>query len=154
MSFALCKLQKYNARMLSKTLFRYLHRIALFAIIIASVAPSISHALATQNNTNSFTQEICTSTGEIVVIQVVTTKGQQLATEFVVSKTSPKTISMHLEHCPFCGSALVMASLPATNALIITLLEKAAQQLAQHSAPIIVTQFHVSPQSQAPPHTL
>ena len=75
----------------------------LFAIFFASVAPSISHALAAQNNTNRFAQEVCTSTGEKVVIQVITTKGKQLATEFVVSKSSPKTMPMHLEHCPFCG---------------------------------------------------
>lgn len=154
MSFALCERQKYNALMLSSRLFRYVHRIALFAIVFASVAPSISHALAAQNNTNSFAQEVCTSTGEKVVIQVVTTKGKQLATEFVVSKTSPKTMSMHLEHCPFCSSTATAASLPATNALIIALLEQTAQQLAQYSAPIVVTQFHVSPPAQAPPHTL
>lgn len=140
--------------MLSKKLFRFMHRIALFAIVFASIAPSISHALAAKNNVNSFTQQVCTSTGEKVVIQVVTTKGKQLVTEFIVTKSSPKTMPMHLEHCPFCGSAATAASLPATNTLIIAILEQAAQQLAQYSAPIVLTQPHVSPPSQAPPNTL
>ncbi len=140
--------------MLSKRLFRFVHSIALLAIVFASVAPSISHALAAQNNTNSFAQEVCTSTGEKVVIQVVTTKGKQLATEFVVTKTAPKTMSMHLEHCPFCGSAATAAGLPATNALIIAKLAATAQQLAEYSSPIVVSYSYVSPPSQAPPSTL
>ncbi len=140
--------------MLSKKLFRFIHSVALFAIVFASIAPSISHALAAQNNVNSFAQEVCTSTGEKVIIQVVTTKGQQLATEFVVSKSSPKTMPMHLEHCPFCASAAVAATLSASHSLIIALLEETAQQLAQYSAPKFVTQYYVSPPSQAPPNTL
>ena len=137
--------------MLSKRLFRFIHRIALFAIFFASVAPSISHALAAQNNTNSFKQEICTSTGEKVVIQVLTTKGKQLSTEFVVSKSSPKTMAMHLEHCPFCSSAAIAASLPATNTLIIAVLTATAQKIAQYAAPTVATRPYVSPPSQAPP---
>ncbi|PPC88474.1 MAG: hypothetical protein CTY37_00990 [Methylotenera sp.] len=140
--------------MLSKKLFRFIHSVALFAIIFASIAPSVSHARAAKNNVNSFAQEVCTSTGEKVVIQVVTTKGKQLATEFIVTKSSPKTMPMHLEHCPFCGSAATTASLPATNTLIIAILEQAAQQLAQYSAPAVLNQPYVSPPSQAPPNTL
>ena len=140
--------------MLSKRLFRFVHFIALLAIFFASVAPSISHALAAQNNSNSFAQEVCTSTGEKVVIQVITTKGKQLATEFTVTKVAPKSMSMHLEHCPFCGNAATAASLPASNALIIAKLEATAQQLAEYSRPIVVSHSYVSPPSQAPPSTL
>ena len=154
MWFALWWLQKYNARMLSQKLFHFFHRIALFAIVFASFAPSITHALAAQTNSNSFMQEVCTSAGDKVVIQVITTKGKQLATEFVVTKTSPKTMTMHLEHCPFCGSAATAASLPATNALIIAQLETIAQQLAEYSRPIVVSHPYVSPPAQAPPRTL
>ena len=140
--------------MLLKKLFRFVHSVALFAIIFASIAPSVSHALAAKNNVNSFAQEVCTSTGEKIVIQVVTTKGKQLATEFIVTKSSPKTMPMHLEHCPFCCSAATTASLPASNTLMIAILEQAAQQLAQYSAPAVLNQPYVSPLSQAPPNTL
>jgi hypothetical protein len=140
--------------MLSQKLFRFIHRIALFAIIFASVAPSISHALAAKNNVNSFAQEVCTSTGEKVVIQVVTTKGKQLATEFVVTKSSPKTMSMHLEHCPFCANSANTETLSASPVFIIAQLEAIAQKIAQISAPIVVSLHHVSPPSQAPPSNL
>lgn len=140
--------------MLSKKLFRFIHHIALFAIFFASVAPSISHALAAKNNINSFAQEVCTSNGKKVVIQVLTTKGQQLETEFVVSKASPKTMTMHLEHCPFCSNNIASTSLPASNSLIIAILAATAQQVAQYTAPIVVSRPYVSPPSQAPPSTL
>ncbi len=140
--------------MLSKRPFRFTHCIALFAIIFASLAPSISHALAAQNNTNSFAQAVCTSKGEKVVIQVVTTKGKQLATEFVMSKSSSKTMPMHLEHCPFCSSAATIANLPATNVLIIALLEVTAQQLAQYTTPAVISPQHKAPPAQAPPNAL
>lgn len=140
--------------MLSKRLYRFIHHIALFAIVFASIAPSISHALAAQNNGNSFTQEVCTSTGEKVVIQVLTTKGKQLATEFVVSKSSPKTIAIHLEHCPFCSNGVASVSLPASNTLIIAVLTATAHQIAQYATPAVVSRPYVSPPSQAPPQTL
>ncbi len=140
--------------MLSKKLMRFIHQIALFAIVFASIAPSISHALAAHSNVNSFAQAVCTSNGEKIVIQVITTKGKQLVTEFVVSKVSPKTMSMHLEHCPFCGSATTATSLPATNTLMIALLEATAQKLAQYATPVFESFSYVSPPSQAPPSAL
>ena len=97
---------------------------------------------------------MCTSTGAKVVIQVVTTKGKQLSTEFEVSKSAPKTMSMHLEHCPFCANAATAASLPTSNVLIIALLEVSAQQLALYATPIVVSRPYASPPSQAPPHKL
>lgn len=140
--------------MLSKKLFSFIHHIALFAIVFASIAPSISHALATQNNTNRFVQEICSSTGEKLVIQVLTSKGKQLATEFVVNKASPKTMNMHLEHCPFCSSGVATISLPNSSMLIIAILEATAQKIAQYSAPVVVSRPHNLPPSQAPPNSL
>ena len=140
--------------MLSKRLFHFIHHIALFAIVFASVAPSVSHALDAQNNSNSFLQEVCTSNGEKVVIQVLTTKGKQLATEFAVNKALPKTMALHLEHCPFCSNSLAGASLPATNVLMIAILTATAQQTAHYATPIVVSRPYVSPLSQAPPDKL
>ncbi len=74
----------------SKKTFRFIHKIALFAIIFASFVPSISHALAPANNT-SFAQEVCTTNGSKITIQVLTTKGKQLATELPVQLTEFKT---------------------------------------------------------------
>jgi hypothetical protein len=116
--------------MLPKKLFRFLHSIALFAILFASVAPSISHALAAQNNTNSFAQEICTTSGEKVVIQVLTTKGHQIVTELTTKATgkAPIEIGHHLQHCPFCANFSTDAVIEAPHAPIVALLAAQAQQ--------------------------
>ena len=142
----------YNARMLSKKLFSLMHKVALFAIVFASLAPSISHAIAAQNGTNSFTQEICSSSGKKISIQVQTTKGQQLSVDFAVKQSAePKNIAMHLEHCPFCGGHFSAAALPASNSVIIAQLALRAQKVAEYTAPAFASHTYVSPPAQAPP---
>ena len=142
----------YNARMLSKKLFSLMHKIALFAIVFASLAPSISHAIAAQNGTNSFTQEICSSNGKKISIQVQTTKGQQLSVDFAVKQSAePKSIAMHLEHCPFCGGHFSATALPASNLVIIAQLALTAQKVAEYAVPVFTIHTYVSPPAQAPP---
>ncbi len=138
--------------MLSKKLFMLMHKIALFAIVFASLAPSISHAVAAQNDTNSFTQEVCSASGKTISIKVVTTKGQQLSVDFAL-KQSPKqqNIAMHLEHCPFCGGHFSAATLPASNAIIIAQLAVTAQKTAEYASPVFTNHNYVSPPAQAPP---
>ena len=93
-------------------------KIAIFLVLFASFAPSISHALAAQSN-GSFLQEICSSNGiKKIVIQTITTKGQQLSTVFETknSQQTPVSSALHLEHCPFCGaSALNVAIAPSAS---------------------------------------
>lgn len=137
--------------MLPQKIFKLFNKIALCAIVFASLAPSISHALAATNGT-SFAQEICTSNGQKISIQVITTQGQQLTTEFAISKSeAPKNITMHLEHCPFCSS-VAAAALPSQQLEIIALLEITAQKAARYAAPILASRHYKSPPSQAPPH--
>ena len=141
----------YNARVLSKKLFSLMHTIALFAIVFASLAPSISPAIAAQNGNNSFIQEICSSSGKTVSIQVQTTKGQQLSMDFSLKPSpEPKNIAMHLEHCPFCGGHFAVA-LPAGNAVIIAQLALTAQKAAEYAVPVFASHPYVSPPAQAPP---
>ncbi len=140
--------------MLSKKLFLFIHKIALFAIVFASLAPSISHALAAQQGTNSFTQEVCSTNGKKITIQVTTTKGQQFAAELSTKNTtenSPKSINHHLEHCPFCANPSTDAGLEAPHAPIIAILEAEAQHIAVVSQ-VVLTRFSVlPPPAQAPP---
>ncbi len=137
--------------MFSQKLFRFAHKIALFAIVFASLAPSISHALAAKNST-SFAQEICTTSGQKISIQVVTSQGQQLTTEFSVGNEVPvQNVSMHLEHCPFCSAGGAAALLPSKTLEIIALLEISAQKIAKYAVPIAFTNTYQSPPSHAPP---
>jgi Protein of unknown function (DUF2946) len=138
--------------MLSKKLFRLMHKIALFAIIFASFAPNISHAFAAQTGTNNFVQDICTSNGKKVSIQVQTTKGQQFSVEFAVKQSpQPKSMAMHLEHCPFCASPAFAADLPNNQLSIIRLLEVTAQKSAQYAVPFYVNYTYKTPPAHAPP---
>ena len=146
----------YNARMLSKKLFKLMHKIALFAIVFASLAPSISHAIAAQNGNNSFTQEVCSASGKTISIQVQTTKGQQLSVDFALKQspqqsTQPKNIAMHLEHCPFCAGHFAVATLPASNTVIIAQLVLTAQKAAEYAVPVFASHTYVLPPAHAPP---
>lgn len=142
--------------MLSKKLFRWVHRVALFAIIFASLAPTISHALQA-NSGAAFAQEVCTTDGKKITIQVVTTKGQQLATELSQQSSSdkmPTSIQHHLQHCPFCAnpSTDVVLEVPHTP-IIVFLTAQAEKQVAL--SPAFLTSFStLPPPAQAPPASL
>ena len=138
--------------MLPQKIFNLINTIALCAIVFASLAPGISHALAATNGT-SFAQEICTSNGQKISIQVITSQGQQLTTEFAINKSeAPKNITMHLEHCPFCASHAVAAGLNNSNLEITAILEMTVQKAAKYAAPVVASCHYKSPPSQAPPH--
>jgi Protein of unknown function (DUF2946) len=139
--------------MFSKKLFRLAHKIALFAIVFASLAPSISHALQA-NNGARFVQEICTTSGEKITIQVVTTKGQQLATEFSQPSSNdkiPTGIQHHLQHCPFCANPSTDAALEAPHTPIIAILTAQAQQISVITKTVLPRFSALPPPAQAPP---
>jgi hypothetical protein len=138
--------------MLSKKLFRWLHHIALFAIVFASLAPSISHALAAKSG-SGFSQEICNSAGQKITIQVMTTKGQQMVTELTTKATgkAPIEIGHHLQHCPFCVNPNTDAVIEAPHAPIVALLIAQAQQISVTNT-LVLPRFSVlPPPAQAPP---
>lgn len=140
--------------MFSQKLFRLAHKIALFAILFASLAPSISHALAAQQGRVGFLQEICVSKGKKLTIQIATSKGQPIATEFAIktpANSPPANINHHLEHCPFCSAGAIAALIPANHLTIIALLEVSAQKAAEYATPIAFTNTYQSPPSHAPP---
>lgn len=131
-----------------------MHKIALLAIIFAALAPSISHALASQQGTNSFTQEVCSTNGKKITIKVVTTKGQQLTAEFTTKKsdeTSSKSIHHHLQHCPFCANPSTDAAMDAPHAPIIAYLAAQAHHIAAVSQVVLPSFSALPPPSQAPP---
>jgi len=121
-------------------------------MVFASFAPSISQALVTFTGDQSFSQKICTTSGNTIVIQVKTTLGKQLATELPIKSLPKQTAENHFEHCPFCANPQTAYALPSLNALIIQTLEAEAQTIAEHAAPLVTFQPFLSPPSQAPPH--
>ena len=142
--------------MLSQNLFKFLNKIALLAIVFASFAPSISHALAV-NSSASFAQEVCTTSGSKITIQVLTTKGQQLATELPAQASeskSPTGIQHHLQHCPFCANPSTDAVIQAPHAPIVAILAAQAQQLAAITQTNFSSFSALPPPAQAPPSIL
>jgi Protein of unknown function (DUF2946) len=143
--------------MLSQKLFKLINKIALCAIVFASLAPTISHALAAQQGLNSFTQEVCTTDGKKITIQVVTSKGQQLTTELNAESTqekSPTGIQHHLQHCPFCANPSTDAAIQAPHASIIVFLSAQAQHVAATFQVDLPRFFALPPPAQAPPALL
>lgn len=120
-------------------------------MVFASLAPTVSHALVNLTGNKAFTQQICTSNGAKVVIQVKTTMGKQLATELpIAGKSTSQTTENHFEHCPFCANPHNTA-LPKTNDLIIQALESEAHTIAEHAVVAVAFQPYLTPPSQAPP---
>lgn len=131
-------------------------RIIMMVMLFATFAPTLSHAMANMAGNVAITQQVCTSTGATVVIQIKTTMGQQLATAFELkpNPSKPQTVDNHFKHCPFCANAYSSDVLPKANDLIIKALEIEAQTIAQHAVVNVVFQPYLSPPSQAPPHSL
>ncbi len=139
--------------MLSQKIFRWVNKLALFAIVFASLAPSISHALTAANDT-SFAQEVCTTSGSKITIQVLTTKGQQLATELPAQSTenkAPTSIQHHLQHCPFCANPGGDVAIEAPHAPIVAILTAQALHIAVNSQVVLPTFSALPPPAQAPP---
>lgn len=139
--------------MLSEKTFRWMHLLALFAVIFASLAPSISHALAAKQGFNSFAQEVCTTDGQTITIQVVTRQGKQMTTELTAGNEAPASISVvqHLNHCPFCANPSVDTFIDAPHAFVVALLTRQAQQVSASTQAVLPRFSVLPPPAQAPP---
>ncbi|GGB99365.1 hypothetical protein GCM10007205_05850 [Oxalicibacterium flavum] len=86
---------------------RTMHRIAwiaCFAILLAALAPAISHALAPHTGQQAFV-EICTAQGSKLI---------EAADQKNPESPQPQQHTDHFEHCPFCKSNNVANGLPPT----------------------------------------
>jgi hypothetical protein len=141
--------------MLARKYHRLLHFIALFAIVFASLAPTISHALVAHTGNSSFSQIICTSNGEKVVIDVVTTKGNQLSTELPTNQkqqdVNPKNMGMHFDHCPFCSAGAANVAIAPAPAWILMLAEQVKTSDFDYVTPDQPSFIQTAHPSRAPP---
>jgi len=127
--------------------------ITMMVMLFASLAPSVSHALANVTGERSFIQEVCNSKGEKVVIQVTTTMGKQLTTEFSVSKNSNKSNSVehHFKHCPFCLNPGVHALLINNTSEALFINSGKSFFKTSYLAPVLSALLLSSHPSRAPP---
>ncbi len=102
--------------MLTQKIFKAIGKIALFATMFVSLAPSISHALTSQPGQQSFLQEVCGVSGQKLYIQVVTTQGQELQAALETTPGSqPASINLHMNHCPFCHAGVANVVIPSRH---------------------------------------
>ena len=139
--------------MMSQKLFRWMHTIALMAMVFASLAPSIAQAMAGQGSASGFMQEICGIGGKKLFIQVVTTQGQQLQAGLDLKPGSqPASISHHLQHCPFCHAGVMDVLLPLANpAFALYLAAMANAQAFDYAAPFTNHPNFTAHLTRAPP---
>ncbi|MES2935412.1 MAG: DUF2946 domain-containing protein [Pseudomonadota bacterium] len=89
--------------------------IACFAILLAALAPSISHAMAAATGTNNSWVEICSIDG---IKQIKA--GESKVSSLPDSKSSlPTEKDMASAHCPFCQTHASAFVLPPTAAVIL-----------------------------------
>ncbi|MDC8757192.1 DUF2946 domain-containing protein [Janthinobacterium fluminis] len=127
---------------MTKITRRFTAWIACFAILLAALAPSISHAIAADDSSSAWI-EICSIAGTRFV-QADSDDGQPL---------SPASIeqSLHFDHCPFCSAHGGAPGLPSSP--MVTLPVLAGKPVLpplyyQASRPLFVW---ASAQSRAPP---
>lgn len=144
--------------MFSRSLQQIMSKISLLVMVFASLAPTVSYALASHSNPNLF-QEICSANGakKIVVLQVLTTKGNQLATAFDIkpqaNESSPasRTMGMHFEHCPFCSSHIDVIQTPNLSSALFVAELNAYQHIPTYASPISQRVNQRANPPQAPP---
>jgi hypothetical protein len=142
----------YNNKMVFRNLQVMLAKLALFALLFATLAPTVSHAIALQSGQPNFNQSICSVAGQ-KLIKVVTTQGQQLQTVLTIKPSStPSSLDSHLTHCPFCHAGVTDAVMPFNNpAFVLYLQTHQALQMHTYASPFVpVVSFHV-PLTRGPP---
>lgn len=139
--------------MLTQKLLRLTSKIAMFLVVFASLAPSVSHALSAQNS-SSFLQEICSTNGaKKVVIQTITTQGQQLSAVFETKNTAPSPTSAahHLEHCPFCSAGAANIAIAPEPPWILALRAADKTTHIDYATPLQTSYYQTAHPSRAPP---
>ncbi|KQT38296.1 hypothetical protein ASG24_04160 [Methylophilus sp. Leaf414] len=129
-------------------------RMALMAIMLASLIPTLSLAFPMQNG-GTFMQQICSTQGSKLLVQVITTQGKQLSTliDFKPSQ-KPVSLSHHLNHCPFCHMALDEITLPAHSPAYILFQQAQAEiALSEYQPPVVSSFYPTAHPSRAPPLT-
>lgn len=78
--------------------------IALMAMLAMALLPTVSHALAFAQGTQSNWAEVCTPQGMKLVVLDDAGPGEP----------APASAASHLEHCPFCAQGSSVLGLPPT----------------------------------------
>ena len=112
--------------------------IAIFAMLLSSFMPLISHAVQSTNNSHNI-ERICTSQG----IKFVSTQNQA---------PDKNHSSINMMHCAYCSIASDKNYLPEGSIQLgLTLIPNTSKFFLDYEAPILVAFFRTSSSPQAPP---
>ena len=112
--------------------------IAIFAMLLTSFMPLISHAVESKNNTHKI-ERICTSQG----IKFLSTQNQS---------SDKNHTNINMDHCAYCSIASDKHYLPERNTQLgLILIPNAAKFFLEYESPVIVAHFRTSFFPQAPP---
>ena len=78
---------------------------ALLAILMAVMAPTLAHAVATPGGARTITVEVCSATGIAMTHQMALDDGGDV----------PATVHGSFEHCPFCQTGASPVVLPSSS---------------------------------------
>jgi len=108
----------------------------MFAILMTSFAPMVSHAL---NLSNTSFVEVCTSQG----VKLIQTND---------SNSQDQKSSIDLNHCSYCTLATDKAYIPSSNIQLgSTLISSSSKFFIEYESPVLQAHFQSSHPPQAPP---
>lgn len=141
---------------------RLISQIAIVAVIFSSLAPTISHALASTNSTSqagrqTLWQDVCSAQGAKVISSDFAAQNENAQTLASTVKSSKENsnptnkMAMHFEHCPYCFSHAGSVVLP-TSATALFLAEiNAVGHIASYASPFVISYYSSSHPTRAPP---
>jgi hypothetical protein len=130
---------------------RLVSLIALAAVLFASLAPTISHALESQSNATqngSLWQQVCSAQGIKTIPSVLAGINGKVSKQ---NDSQPSKMGMHFEHCPYCFSHAGSVGLPASSAALFLAEINAVEHIDIYASPLVVSYYSSSHPSRAPP---
>lgn len=128
-------------------------KIALFAIVFATVSPTISYALEKQTF-STYSQEICSANGKKIIIQILTFDDEKITSIVDKSKSensNPISLQHHFQQCPFCSNSSTNAVIQQPHAFFVTQLIVTSDKILSYIHTFTQPFYTVPPPSQAPP---
>jgi Protein of unknown function (DUF2946) len=112
--------------------------IAIFALLLTSFMPLISHAVESKDSAHNV-ERICTSQG----IKLISTENHS---------SDKNQTNINMMHCAYCSTTSDKNYLPESKVQLgLTLIPNAAKFFLEYESPILVAYFRTSFSPQAPP---
>ena len=112
--------------------------IAIFALLLTSFMPLISHAVESKDSTHNV-ERICTSQG----VKFISSENHS---------SDKNQTNINMMHCAYCSITSDKNYLPESKVQLgLTLIPNAAKFFLEYESPILVAYFRISFSPQAPP---